>query len=93
MRPEQRVLLFTLNLLVAVPALYALGDWWGGTWMGVLLPSLCLIFAYLLARQTFARLAVSLESALYIGFTQSRRAVAIPAREPSARAGVRGQAA
>lgn len=40
MKPEYRVLIFVLNLLIVVPALYALGDWLGGWRLAFALPTL-----------------------------------------------------
>jgi hypothetical protein len=39
MKSDYRVLIFTLTMLVAVPALYALGQRWGGNGLALELPA------------------------------------------------------
>lgn len=49
MKSEFRALLFCMVLFVVVPALYALGEWWGGVRLAIGLPAAAVVasFAYM----------------------------------------------
>lgn len=46
MKSEYRVLVFTLNLMIVVPALYALGDWWAGMTAAIALPAVATLASF-----------------------------------------------
>ena len=50
MKSEFRVLIFTLTLLVLVPVLYAVGEWWGGTSLAVELPAGAAVASFVFMR-------------------------------------------
>jgi len=50
MKSQYRVLIFTLTMLVVVPALYALGERWGGRSLALELPAGAAVASFLFMR-------------------------------------------